>query len=432
MVAAIIDWTPEGEKLRIDGGRFPDYRAAWEASREMARARRAAKTVPMSTAEVAMAIPVKVRNADGLESNVETLTLEGTPSERAASPRSRSMKEWVGRAGRWLLVALLLAAADGRALARTDKPSPGRASCETPFNVGFKVVTIGDGLKAAVWYPTAAGESRFQYFRDLTGAAAPAGTPANCGRFPLVVFSHGFGGCGTQSVFFTEELARHGYVVAAPDHRDAVCGVDGRSSLRFITPDESFSHPERWTEMTHSNRRSDLRLTSQWVLKSAEFASQIDPDRIGVAGHSLGGYTALGLVGGWKSWKDDRLKAALLFAPYAAPFVGHGRLSSVTVPVMYQTADRDLLITPSAVRAAYALSSSPKYYVQLQDGTHFDWTNLVCIGTRTISACLKSKPNARLINAYGIGFLDSYLKGQAQALERLDGAGLDEYQQANP
>jgi len=38
---------------------------------------------------------------------------------------------------------------------------------------------------------------------------------------PLVLFSHGLGGCALQTIFFTEELARHGYVVAAPDHADA-------------------------------------------------------------------------------------------------------------------------------------------------------------------------------------------------------------------
>jgi dienelactone hydrolase len=347
-------------------------------------------------------------------------------------PIARSMKGWVDRAGWAVLIAVLLTAADGRALGRATDLSPGRLPCEAPFNVGFKVAVIGDGLKTAVWYPTSDAESRVQYFRDLAGAAASRGTPANCGRFPLVVFSHGFGGCGTQSIFFTEELARHGYVVAAPDHKDAVCSVEGTGSLRFIKPDESFSRPERWSEATHRGRGTDLRLASQWALQSAELGAQIDPDKIGVVGHSLGGYTALGLAGGWRSWKDDRLKAALLFAPYAAPFVVHGRLSALNVPVMYQAADRDLLITPSSVRAAYALSNSPKYYAQLRDGTHFEWTNLLCIGTRTSSRCLTSRPNARLINAYGIAFLDSYLKGQTRALQRLDGAGLDDYEQATP
>jgi hypothetical protein len=42
-VAAILDWTPEGEMFRTEGARFRNYLAAWEASREMAQARRAAQ-----------------------------------------------------------------------------------------------------------------------------------------------------------------------------------------------------------------------------------------------------------------------------------------------------------------------------------------------------------------------------------------------------
>jgi hypothetical protein len=36
-VAAIVDWTPEGEMLRTEGARFRDALAAWKASRAMPR-----------------------------------------------------------------------------------------------------------------------------------------------------------------------------------------------------------------------------------------------------------------------------------------------------------------------------------------------------------------------------------------------------------
>jgi len=50
----------------------------------------------------------------------------------------------------------------------------------------------------------------------------PSGTaPAN--GHPLILFSHGFGGCNTQSVFLMQALAKAGYLVLAPNHRDARC-----------------------------------------------------------------------------------------------------------------------------------------------------------------------------------------------------------------
>ncbi len=41
---------------------------------------------------------------------------------------------------------------------------------------------------------------------------------AEAGPFPLIVFSHGFGGDKRQSTFFCTHLASHGFAVAAMDH----------------------------------------------------------------------------------------------------------------------------------------------------------------------------------------------------------------------
>ena len=44
------------------------------------------------------------------------------------------------------------------------------------------------------------------------------GVPAAPGRYPLVVFSHGYAGFRDQSTFLTARLASWGFIVAAPDH----------------------------------------------------------------------------------------------------------------------------------------------------------------------------------------------------------------------
>jgi predicted dienelactone hydrolase len=328
---------------------------------------------------------------------------------------------------RLLLAVVLLIPASGQAA-----PSAADAPALSLFKAGFKVVTFADGRKMALWYPTSDVESNSRYFLNFGSTLALDGTPSKAGPFPVVVFSHGFGGCGTQSVSFTEELARRGYVVAAPDHKDALCGVDGTGALRVIKTDELFSRPERWNETTQIDRKNDVLLALQWVLNAAEFGSRIDRNQVGLVGHSLGGYTALGLAGGWTSWRDDRVKAVLLFAPYVAPFLVQQRLRSINVPVMYQAADRDQLVRASSLGdndGAYGVSNPPKYYVQLHAGGHFEWTNLLCVGKKTVGECLSAKLNVRLSNAYGIAFLDSYLKGRAVPLQRLNGSGLDQYKQ---
>src|ERR1700733_2124126 len=63
----------------------------------------------------------------------------------------------------------------------------------------------------------------------------PAGTAPSAG-FPVVVFSHGFGGCNTQSVFLMEALANAGYLVVAPNHADASCGAARKAGFGLRRP----------------------------------------------------------------------------------------------------------------------------------------------------------------------------------------------------
>src|SRR5262249_46328079 len=155
---------------------------------------------------------------------------------------------------------------------------------------------------------------------ETSATLARNGRPlSSCGSLPLVIFSHGLGGCGTQSLFLTETLARQGYVVAAPDHADAVCRVDGSGGQLTQQQVPSIFDPKTWTDTAYADRKDDVELAIS-LMTAGAWARVTDPNRIGVVGHSLGGYTALGVVGGWSSWRDARIKAALLLSPYSLPF----------------------------------------------------------------------------------------------------------------
>jgi predicted dienelactone hydrolase len=285
------------------------------------------------------------------------------------------------------------------------------------------------GLNVGVWYPTTDKEESFQYTPSAPGSVARNGAVNRCSSFPLVVFSHGFGGCGIQSLFITEELARRGYIVAAPDHADATCSVNGTGMPRPLELDQSFLAPEKWNDQTQAGRRGDIERTISGMQSSAEFGAALTPGRVGAVGHSLGGYTALGVGGGWSSWQDSRISAVLALSPYLTPFLLQNRFGSIRVPVMYQGAQFDVGITPS-LPDAYRASNSPKFYAELMLGNHFVWTNLECT-SKTGSDCVRMDGTARLITDYGIAFLDRYLKGDSGALQRLSGSGLATYE-ANP
>ena len=222
--------------------------------------------------------------------------------------------------------------------------------------------------------------------------------------YPLIVFSHGLTGCNTQSVFLMEALARAGYFVIAPNHNDATCGSakdrSFRDRMRNIHPQQPLREPSKWSPDTYRDRYEDIEVVLNEVLRNKQFAGvPIDANRIGIAGHSLGGYTALGVSGGWSSWKDPRVKAVLALSPHCSPFVDHGDLN-LGIPVMFQGGTADFGETPIVRRpgGAYDRSSAPKYYIELDGAGHFAWTDL-------------NPKYQQAIDEYSVAFFDRYLKG---------------------
>jgi predicted dienelactone hydrolase len=322
----------------------------------------------------------------------------------------------------WALVALLGCGGSGGG----GDDDGGSAACPT-LNAGFEIVEYQPGRRAALWYPTTEAAHPYLYpgqTAQLGQVAAGAGV-ADCARFPLVVFSHGDTGCGTQSIFITEEIARRGYVVIAPDHLDALCSVDGGPARGpDPNPEPGFAEPENWTDQAHVDRRDDVEDATDWALADPDLAPHIDAARLAMMGHSLGGYTALAIVGGWSRWHDPRFQAALLFSPYLTPYLETGALPTrVHVPLMYQGGTADLGVTPyiaGPTRAypagAYDVSNPPKYFAELSGAGHLFWTNFTCAQSASIAACYVDEPDTALLVNYGAAFLDRHLRGASEPL----------------
>ena len=315
------------------------------------------------------------------------------------------------------------------ALALSASMSAFAADCSGRYSAGYRVLEIASGRKLAVWYPATAAE-RPAARGGFASRVARDAPPAACGRAPLLLFSHGWGGCALQSIFLTEELARHGYVVAAPDHADAVCRIGAEAlDLSRLRIDRSFFDPASWNERSEIGRLQDLRAAIAKVAADVALARIADTARIGAVGNSLGGYAALAMAGAWPSWHTPQVKAVLALSPYALPFLAQGTLSGIDVPVMYQGAAFDLVLTASleGPSGAFAATATPKYFVKLAGGTHLEWTNLICTGTPDVPACLQARPNATLISRYGVAFFDRHLKGKPAALLDAPGTGLAAY-----
>jgi pimeloyl-ACP methyl ester carboxylesterase len=215
------------------------------------------------------------------------------------------------------------------------------------------------------------------------------------GAAPILFFSHGFGGCATSSRFLKNALAAHGYWVFAPTHRDARCGA--RPGAPPATP---FRAPDEWTDATYADRGEDIRAVQQALQVSPEYARRLDFTRVGYVGHSLGGYTVVGLAGGWHKWTTPRgVRAVLALSPYIEPYVAHATLAGITVPIMFQGGTADAGVTPHVTRrgGAYEAAPRPKYLVVFTGASHAAW------GDR------RNESHDQIV-AYSLAFLDRYVR----------------------
>jgi predicted dienelactone hydrolase len=226
---------------------------------------------------------------------------------------------------------------------------------------------------------------------------------------PLILFSHGFGGCAEQSRTLTRALADAGYAVLAPNHRDEGCARFNGNMLNALKagglrPEQPFTAPGAWNADTETSRRDDIEALLAYALSHAPYKEAIDPAHIALMGHSLGGYTVLGIAGGWESWRDPRIKCVLTLSPYAAPFVTAKRMGAIAVPVMYQTGTRDIGIGPVLLKhGGYEQTKARKYLLELKGAGHFAWTELNPVFQKTIAD-------------YAIAFFDRELIGRPAPL----------------
>ena len=225
--------------------------------------------------------------------------------------------------------------------------------------------------------------------------------PAATAPRPVVIFSHGFHGCDTQSRFLMNAFAAAGYLVFSPNHRDATC--NGGGSRWLDPPERQFGKPASWDETTFRDRRDDIHRLVAALRGSPDWRDRIDWARFGVVGHSLGGYTALALGGAWPGWKLEGIagNSRIIAIRGAVPGASHARRPGGAGD-LYQGGTLDFGITPwlGKPNGAYDASPSPKYFVEFRRATHFAWTDI------------GSSQHAAIV-AYGVAFLDRYLKGGA-------------------
>ncbi len=236
---------------------------------------------------------------------------------------------------------------------------------------------------------------------ELDGKKIYYWQPLTQRKLPLVVFSHGFGGCADNIKYLAQALAEEGNWVAAINHQDSGCTS---KKPKLQRPQEPFMDQEKWDDKTYADRKDDINAMLDAMVNHELFLKHIDFEHIGMVGHSLGGYIAMGMGGGWLSWRNTHIKAVLALSPYSTPFLAKNTVGNINVPMMYQGGTRDIAVTPSLTKAegTYNLSPPDKYLVILDGASHFAWADRIPTYHPSIIS-------------YGVAFFDRYLKGNASA-----------------
>jgi dienelactone hydrolase len=290
------------------------------------------------------------------------------------------------RAGLVLALVAGLAACSSSGSGKAGSKPTTTAAAKPPYAITQFTMTFVDRTRPTPKNGTYPGAAT----RTLpTVITLPVGAPR---PLPLVVFSTGIDGTGTNY----EGLYRHwvaaGYAVAAP-----------------VFPLSNKDAPGGSTIADFSSQPGDVRFVLTEMLKasaatSGKLAGVVDPHEIALAGKSLGALTTLRtayLVADHET--RERAVISLTGGGDATPEFFAG----IKVPLLLEHGDADKTVPYSASVAAFNTAESPKFLVTLfgQDhGGAFDGEN---------------NASARVVENTTLDFLDAYVRDGDTGLAKL-------------
>ncbi|WP_407991685.1 alpha/beta hydrolase family protein [Kitasatospora sp. CMC57] len=274
--------------------------------------------------------------------------------------------------------------------------------------------TVSDALAGAVGLP---GFLVDGVPEAHTRAVVDAPVAGGGERFPIVLFSPGSGGVRTQNTAWAEELASHGYLVAALDHpydSAAVVLADGRTIHAETASTGDRDRDETLAADWTAVRAADLGfvLTRLEGLDRGEtvdpLTGRLDTGRVAVTGHSIGGAAAL-----QAARQDRRFDAVIDLDGYP-----HGPTSpALRQPALALTQ----AITPATdprylprLTEALGQSTATSYRLTIPGAAHLTFMDgtLYLPPVPSIVGTLGRTESPRVVAGATLTFLDAVLRDQ--------------------
>ncbi len=237
-----------------------------------------------------------------------------------------------------------------------------------PYPVGYTTLELSDRL-VAVWYPAVPGSeqgaAKLTYDQrdplpdelrnlypttvDLTYTVdCYPGLPASTsGPFPVILFSHGYGGWRLVNSSVMSGVASWGFVVAAPDHLER-----GLAAVAGFPPDSSRPDNEVLLDALAA-------LASENARAGGPLEGRVDTEHVGAVGHSAGGAAVLSML------NDPHIDAVVGYAAAGGP-----PPNPQHKPAMLLVAADDLILNAVKSQKFYDALVSPKRFVVFANTGH--------------------------------------------------------------
>ena len=244
-------------------------------------------------------------------------------------------------------------------------------------------------------------------------------------KYPLLLFSHGWGGFKSQNTYQMEQLASSGFIVIAPDHTyGAMATILPDGSVALNNPDAlphgSNLSDDEFVSAVHQlgdQWSGDLSFILDYLIQPGVdnpiklLEDRLDYSRIGVLGHSTGGGAAIQFCA-----NDTRCQAALGMDPYMDPVsfqIQEQGLSKPYLAMFSESWAKESGRNNSIFNRFYENSTEDRYRYYLEDTKHYDFTDLPAFSPLApylgLKGTLDGKQVMKIINAYSLAFFGKYL-----------------------
>jgi hypothetical protein len=297
-------------------------------------------------------------------------------------------------------------------------------------------------LMVSLWYPATSPDGRPARYmtpaeselqltgRDITGVPPEAlstvrtnavsdASPAGRQRaLPLALLSPGFINSRSALTALAEDLASHGYVVAGIDHTYeslATAFPDGRVTTALAR--QAGRRGEGFWEKVVAGRAADVSFVLNELAAAPAWpgAGLIDPSRIAMAGHSIGGAAAIAAM-----LADSRIRAGIdMDGSTHAMIPGQG----LSRPFLFL--GKQANYTPGSGGAVtswerdWNLLTGWKRWLLVAGAVHASFTDLGLLADQIgidIGAGLPGARSLEITRAYVRAFFDQHVRSKPQAL----------------